>query len=358
MNTFETIFPTFLAKCGELHTVLLSVAFAFFITGIIMTVHHHFSHRVALQLSVRLMVLTSLLVYLPVWGNALQTLLHDSIIQGLGVDPSQTYAEFVKLLIIKRDTSTGSSWWNVLSELRNISADLIVTIVLWLVGHFASIIMYFAYIFQTVILNLGYALSPLLIGFMAIPALKHIGSRYLLNLVGVLLWPLGWAVAALVTQGLLDFLSDPTFEFIDPNSQLPDMQKTLGTAAIGVWIIFSTFAAPLMIQRVIASGALATDRMFLGAASTAIQTASSTISGAMAGAPLGPLGVVGGAGAAGGLTLLSSSAGLGNAGSSLIAPLSRLGAAKDDQAGDKAARQLLEQLKQPRGQLPPILPGR
>jgi len=47
------------------------------------------------------------------------------------------------------------------------------------------------YIFQKIILNLGYALSPLLIGFMAIPALKHIGSRYLLNLVGVLLWP--WA---------------------------------------------------------------------------------------------------------------------------------------------------------------------
>jgi hypothetical protein len=357
MNSFETIFPTFLAKCGELHTLLLSVAFALFVTGIIVTVHHHFSHRIALHLAVRLMILTSLLVYLPAWGNLLQTLLHDSIIQGLGVDPAQTYAEFVKLLIIKRDTSTASSWWNVLSQLQNISADLIVTVVLWLVGHFASMVMFFAYIFQTVILNLGYALSPLLIGFMALPALKHIGSRYLMNLVGVLLWPLGWAVAALVTQGLLDFLSDPTLEYMDPTSQLPNLQKTLGTAAVGVWIIFSTFAAPVMIQRVISTGALATERMFSGAASAAIQTAGSTISGAVAGAPLGPLGMIAGAGAGGSLTLLSTSAGLGNAGS-MIAPLARLGAAKDDQAGDKAARQLLEQLKQHRGQLPPILPGR
>ena len=69
--------------------------------------------------------------------------------------------------------------------------------------------MFWAYIFQTIILNLGYALSPLLIGFMALPALKHIGNRYLLNLVGVLLWPLGWAVAALITQGILDFMTDP-----------------------------------------------------------------------------------------------------------------------------------------------------
>jgi hypothetical protein len=138
--------------------------------------------------------------------------------------------------------------------------------------------------------------------------------------------------------------------------QAPNLQKTLGTAAIGVWIIFSTFAAPLMIQRVIASGALATERMFSGAASTAIQTASSTISGAMAGAPLGPLGVVAGAGAAGGLTLLSSSAGMGNAGSSLIAPLSRLGAGKDDQSGEKAARDLIKQSKRSSGELPPVLP--
>ncbi|HUZ06168.1 MAG TPA: hypothetical protein VMV89_01630, partial [Candidatus Paceibacterota bacterium] len=88
MATFDNIFPTFLAKCGELHTLLLSVAFALFVTGIIVTVHHRFSHRVALHLSIRLMVLTSLLVYLPVWGNTIQNLLQDSILSGLGVDPS------------------------------------------------------------------------------------------------------------------------------------------------------------------------------------------------------------------------------------------------------------------------------
>jgi hypothetical protein len=356
MNSFETVFPTFLTKCGELHTLLLSVAFALFVTGIIVTVHHQFSHRIALHLAVRLMVLTSLLVYLPVWGNAIQTLLHNTVLQGLGVDPSQTYAQYFKLLIIKRDPSATSSWWNIMSEIRNLSADLIVTAVLWLVGLLASILIYFAYIFQSVILNLGYALSPLLIGFMAIPALKHIGNRYLSNLVGVLLWPLGWAVAALVTQGMLDLLANPTLEFMDPTLQTPDLQRTIGTAAVGVWIIFSTFAAPVMIQKVITLGSLATDQMFSGAASTAIQTASSTISGAMAGAPLGPLGVVGGAGGAGSLTLLSRSAGMGNAGSSLIAPLARLASAKNDQSGNEAVRQLLAQSKRMTGEIPPILP--
>jgi len=55
---------------------------------------------------------------------------------------------------------------------HNFTTDLIISAVLWLVGQFASLMMFWAYIFQTIILNLGYALSPLLIGFMAIPAFE------------------------------------------------------------------------------------------------------------------------------------------------------------------------------------------
>ena len=252
MATFDSIFPTFLTKCAELHTLLLSVAYALFVTGIIVTVHHQFSHRILLHLLVRILVLTSLLVFLPVWGNQIQQLLQDSILSGLGVDPTQVYQQFVQLLVIQRDTTTQSSWWNVMSQLHNFTTDLIITAILWLIGWLASLLMFWGYIIQSVILNLGYALSPLLIGFMAIPALKHTGTRYLTNLAGVLLWPLGWAVAALVTQGILDFMTDPSFEYIDPTSTLPDLQKTIGVAAVGFWIIFSTIAAPVIIQKVIA----------------------------------------------------------------------------------------------------------
>ena len=254
MATFDSIFPTFLAKCGDLHTLLLSVAFALFIVGVIATVHQRSSHKSILNLLLRLLLLTSLLVFLPGWGNTLQNLLQTSILSGLGVDPSQVYQQFNQLLVIKRDPSTQSSWWNVMSQLHNFTTDIIITALLWLVGQLASLMMFWGYIFQTVILNIGYALSPLLIGFMAIPALKHTGNRYLMNLLGVLLWPLGWAVAALVTQGILDFMTDPSFEYLDPTSTLPDLQKTIGVAAVGFWIIFSTVAAPVIIQNVIAHG--------------------------------------------------------------------------------------------------------
>jgi hypothetical protein len=154
MATFDSIFPTFLAKCGELHTLLLSVAFALFIVGIIVTVFRKFTHRAALDLLLRLLLLTSLLVFLPAWGNTLQNLLQTSILSGLGVDPANVYQQFNQLLIIKRDPATTSSWWNVMSQLHNFTTDLIISAVLWLVGQFASLMMFWAYIFQTIILNL------------------------------------------------------------------------------------------------------------------------------------------------------------------------------------------------------------
>ena len=351
MATFDSIFPTFLAKCGELHTLLLSVAFALFIVGVIVTVMHRSSHKSILNLLLRLLLLTSLLVFLPAWGNTLQNLLQTSILSGLGVDPANVYQQFNQLLIIKRDTATQTSWWNIMSQLHNFTTDLIISAVLWLVGELASLMMFWGYILQTVILNLGYALSPLLIGFMAIPALKHTGSRYLLNLVGVLLWPLGWALAALVTQGILDFMTDPAFEYIDPTSTLPDLQKTVGLAVVAFWIIVSTISAPVIIQNVIAHGIQAGGPLLAGGISSALQTAATTAGAAASAAPIGiPAVTAGAAGMAALLSAMSSAANMGSAGAIIIAgsglpPRSARGRPGDDITGDKSVRDLIARSK-------------
>jgi hypothetical protein len=351
MATFDSIFPTFLAKCGELHTLLLSVAFALFIVGVIATMQHRSSHKSILNLLLRLLILTSLLVFLPVWGNTLQNLLQNSILSGLGVDPANVYHQFNQLLIIKRDPAAPSSWWDVMSQLQNVTTDLIISAVLWLVAQFASLMMFWGYIFQTIILNLGYALSPLLIGFMAIPALKHTGNRYLLNLVGVLLWPLGWALAALVTQGILDFMTDPSFEYIDPTSTLPGLQKTIGAAAVGFWIIFSTIAAPVIIQNVITHGLQPGGALLAGGISSAIQTATTTASAAATAASGGmPVVTAGAAGMAALMSTMSTAANMGSAGGIIVAgaglqPPSTPSRPNDDISGDKSVRDLIAKSK-------------
>ena len=347
MATFENLFPTFLQKCAELHELLRIVAFMLFIVGTILFVLHGFSGKTLMLHMVRLFVLTALLVMLPQWGNQAQALVQTSILDGLGVDPSHVQDQYNQLLVVKRDTGSDHSWWDILGDLSGFTVEVLISGILWLVGEFASLMVFWAYIIQKFILFTGYALSPLLIGFMAIRPLRSTGNRYLMHLVGVLLWPLGWAVAALITQGILDFMTDPSFKFIDPTATLYSLQATVGVVVIAFWIVFSTVAAPLVIQKVLATGELAGGQLIAGAFSSFFQTVATTAGAAAVAAPIGvPAVTAGAAGMAAILSTLSTAAGHGSAGAIIIAgsglpPRSARGRPGDDITGDKAVRELI-----------------
>jgi hypothetical protein len=351
MANFQQLFPTFLQKCAELHELLRIVAFMLFIVGTILQVLHGFNGKTLILHMVRLFVLTALLVMLPQWGNEAQRILQSSILDGLGVDPSQVHEQYTQLLAVRRDTGNDRSWWDILGDLNAFTVELLITGILWLVGQFASLLLFWAYIIQKFILFSAYALSPLLIGFMAIRPLRSIGSRYLMHMVGVLLWPLGWAVAALITQGILDFMTDPSFRFIDPTASLYSLQATFGVAVAAFWIVFSTISAPLVIQKVIASGELAGGQLIAGAFSSLLQTAATTAGAAAVAAPIGSPAVTAGAtGMAAILSTLSTAAGHGSAGAIIIAgsglpPRAARGRPGDDITGDKAVRDLIARTK-------------
>lgn len=347
MASFDTIFPTFLQKCAELHELLRVVAFMLFIVGTILFVLHGFKAKTMMLYLVRLLILTALLVLLPEWGNRAQELLQGSILSGLGIDPANVQDQYNALLVIKRDTDEDRSWWDILGDLPEFTVELLISGILWLLGHFASLLVFWAYVFQKVILYLGYALSPLLIGFMAIPPLRSVGSRYLVNLVGVLLWPLGWAVAAIVTQGILDFMTDPALKFLDPTSTVYNLQKTFGVVVLAFWLVFSTVSAPVVVQKVFTYGALAGSQLISGAFGSFFQTAATTAGAAAVASTTGvPFATLGAAGMAAVLSTLSTASNHGSAGAIIIAgsglpPRSARGRPGDDITGDKAVRELI-----------------
>jgi hypothetical protein len=351
MASFESIFPTFLQKCAELNELLRIVAFALFIVGTIMLVAHGFTGKTLMMHMVRLFVLTALLVFLPQWGNQVQSLLQSSILSGLGVDPSNVQDQYNQLLVVKRDAGNDHSWWDILGDVTGFTVEVLISGILWLVGQFASLMLFWAYIIQKFILFSGYALSPLLIGMMAIRPLRSVGGRYLMNIFGVLLWPLGWAVAALITQGILDFMTDPSLKYLDPTATFYTLQESVGVLAIAFWIVFSTVAAPVVIQKVLNHGTLAGGQLISGAVSSFLQTAATTAGAAAVASTTGmPLVTAGAAGLAASLSSLSTAAGLGSAGAIIIAgsglpPRSARGRPGDDITGDKAVRELISKVK-------------
>jgi hypothetical protein len=279
MGDFNSMFPNFLSQCLSLKTLLTPVAFLLITGGLIAsTIAHHRSGNAQLQAIGKMIVLIILIVFLPTWGNQIVTIVSDTVTNVLKVDPAKIHDQYQAALQMKKSPDGNTSWWEKLINFPSIM-EALVSGVFMILGWFASAIEWWAYILQTAILFIGYSLSPIFIGMLAFPSLQQTGRNYLLNLVGIMIWPLGWGVAGLVTQGMIDFMTDQSFlsSSSAPNT-LYSLQNLMGLAFLGIWIIFSTIAAPIAIQRAITTGQSAASSLFSGAASAgrAAATAGAT----------------------------------------------------------------------------------
>lgn len=347
MATFESLFPTFLQRCAELRTVLMVVTYMLVIVGIIMMAMRRPSVRAWTRYFVRITIVMSLLVFLPQWGDTVQGVVATTVTDTLNANPDQILQAYKDTLATKQNEDESQSLWDLIASWNSFVVNALIAFFLWAFAFIASLLLFWAYIFQKIILNVGYALSPILIGFMAVPALSGTGSRYLMNLTGILLWPLGWGVAALISQGILDFMTDQSFLTIDPTASLYRLQNLIGVSVLAFWTVFSTCAAPIIIQKVLTYGAEAGSALLSGGIGTFLQTAATTAAATAVAAPIGkPIITAATAGLAATLSTLSLSTGMGSAGAVIIAgsglpPRTARGRPGDDITGDKAVRDLI-----------------
>jgi hypothetical protein len=196
-----------------------------------------------------------LIVFLPTWGNQIVSIVSDTVTNTLEVDPAKIHDQYQAALQLKKSPDGNQSWREKLLSFPSIM-EALVSAVFMVLGWLASAIERWAYILQTAILFIGYSLSPIFFGMLMFPSLQQTGRNYLLNLVGIMIWPLGWGVAGLMTSGMIDFMTDQSFlsSSSAPNT-LYSLQNLMGLAFLGIWIIFSTIAAPIAIQRAICTAA-------------------------------------------------------------------------------------------------------
>jgi hypothetical protein len=357
MNDFNTLFPNFANQCAALNRVLLPVAFVLIVIGMVSsTVTGQRSPGAYLRTFGRTFVLLAVLSQLTTWGNQISSVVDTTVKTTLQADPTKVFEQYKKTLQVQEGSSTDDSWWSKLFDGKAIF-EAVISSVLYGLGLFASIIVFYAYLVQKFILYLGYALSPIFIGFLAVRTLQSIGTSFLLSLTGVMLWPLGWGAASIMTQGLLDFMSDQSFlaSGVIGGAAGYTLQNLIGVAVLGVWLIFSTIAAPVILQKAIATGAQVGAALVAGAATAGVAAATSGASTAAslgAGGGYGTTagGLAGGAAAAG--TALVGSSISGSSHSPSAGLLSSLASQrrpkppkKDDLSGDKAVGELLASTK-------------
>jgi hypothetical protein len=341
MGDFNSMFPNFLNQCLSLKTLFTPVAFVLITGGLIAsTIANNQNGAAQLQSIGRIIVFVILIVFLPSWGNQIVSIVSDVVTNVLKVDPAKIHDQYQAALQLKKSSDGSQSWWERLIHFPDIMEGIISAIFIVL-GWFASTIEWWAYILQTAILFIGYALSPLFIGMLAFPSLQGTGRAYLLNLLGIMLWPLGWAVAGLITQGMIDFMTDQSFlnSGASGGTVLYSLQNLMGLAFLGIWIIFSTIAAPVVIQKSIGLGRSAASELFRGGFGAGI-AAATTVATTMANT--GGTGIKGAiaagavAAAAGTESLVTSSMNDGHGGGSLLGSLAQMNSRAHERERDRA----------------------
>lgn len=355
MNDFNTLFPNFLNQCAEMNRVLTPIAFVLFAVGIISsTISGQRSPGAYLRTVGRTFAFAAVLAYLATWGTEVGTVVDSTVKDTLKANPAGVFDQYQKTLAVNKGTTASKSWWEMLDGQAIFEGGI--SIVMWALGFLASVIVFYAYLVQKFILYVGYALAPIFIGFLAVRTLASIGVSFLLGYVGVLCWPLGWGAASLLTSGLLDFMTDQTFISAGGvgGSAGYGLQNLMGLAALAIWLISSTIAGPIIIQKAISTGA----QVGQGLAAT---VAAAGVAGATAGAGAAAAMSAGGgamgaaAGVLGGATAATVGAAEASTSGSSYSPMGNLVGSlasqrpsrqpnrpkKDDLTGDQAVRELL-----------------
>jgi hypothetical protein len=341
MGDFQTMFPNFLNQCLSLKTLLTPVAFVLITGGLIAsTIANNHNGQAQLHSIGRVIVFVVLLVFLPTWGNEIVSIVSDTVTNVLKVDPSKIHDQYQAALELKKSSDGDQSWWERLIHFPNIMEGLISAIFLVL-GWLASAIEWWAYILQTAILFIGYAMSPIFIGMLAFPSLQGTGRSYLFNLLGIMLWPLGWGVAGLITQGVIDFMTDQSFLSTGQSggTVLYSLQNLMGLAFLGIWIIFSTIAAPVVIQKSVIRGESAASAFFKGgfsAGRAAVATGATTMASSGATGIKGAVAAGAMAAVAGAESLVGASMNEGRDSGSLIGSLAQMNNRAHERERDRA----------------------
>lgn len=292
MPDFNSMFPNFTNRCVELQQLLMPIAYLLIVGGMITaTITGHRSGAAYIRTFGRTIVFIIVMTFLVSWGNAISSVVDTTVKETLRVDPAKVYDDYQKALQMQKAAEGEKSWWEKVFEWRASLLEAILTGIFFFFGWIAGALVWWGYLLQKVILFIGYGLSPIFIGFLAFQSLHEVGKRYFLNLVGVMVWPLGWGVAGLVTQSMIDFMTDRVFLHANPiiGTDLYGFQNLMGVAFLAIWLIFSTIAAPVIIQKAIAtgssaganllSGAFAAGRTAVVAGATSLATVGSGVTG-------------------------------------------------------------------------------
>lgn len=242
------------------------------------------------QLVTTLLVAVSL-NYLPIWILNAEITLGPLLLQDLGISVKGVMDNFIKTLA---NTLLETIAGNIVRMMLGFfflglmfmgTIAIIVIIIAFCIAAVVYVAVIVAFLVQIAVVYIGLAIMPMFMGMLLFDKTRETGFKYILGMVGILFWQLGWALGFMCIQSSFAFLNDA----LKTNSTLGAVNFIFGGIIAACFAIIQSILmwsvltkAPGIMSAAIVSGAQVGTGMVGAGASSIMSAASTAGSAAMA----------------------------------------------------------------------------
>ena len=316
----STLLPSFANAVQNLHNLLLPVCLVLAFGGLIYKITALWRERSLTSLFpylVKMLIAFVLLGLMASWGDSLTDMVTDLDSQ-LGLNQSNVLNDYTQAVAKKfgvnvNGTGTAATIQNPQDQQSNplsgflnwagkvasntgklfqavaMGADGLAAafmgIFVLICSMLGMLAMWLVGLLQQILVLVCIGISPIFLGCLLIPPLGQLAARFFTNYVALVLWPLGWGIANLVTKALIDLAVNPS-----SNAGLGAFNFLGGGyvwwLGLGLWALFSSIAAPWLVTKALSAGENPMVALFGGSVGAAVMVTQSGMSlASMAAAP-------------------------------------------------------------------------
>lgn len=170
----------------------------------------------------------------------------------LGVDPTTVDEKFVTFISGKTGADPNASVWDVIWGTKSIGTAIAYAL-LWFFGWLAWGLQYIVKLVGGILLTAGWALSPVFLAFFMLRPMTGVARKYVLGLIAVVCWPFAWAIAAVVTNAMIDAAATQSLLPMLVSGSM--VAPALTVLLVGAWMMVSAVLAPYITTKILLMGA-------------------------------------------------------------------------------------------------------
>ena len=250
-----SLIPNPLFDYHRLFELLLPVTSLLVVAGLLSVFQQATTLPDQLRGLVKVTAVVALLANFDLVVQTSKTQVQQIVDKELQASPEKVLQKFAEKLMASEAKSDGSLWSRVTNAGTRLFHALLAALIA-LIALAAMAFFFLAYLGQELALELGIGFSPILVGFLLLPATRAIGAQFLLYMLAIALFPLGWGAASLVSNHLIEFATQQDLGTTQSaaSSLSFAMRNLFGALLLAMWMILSTLFAPFAILLAVTRG--------------------------------------------------------------------------------------------------------